>query len=268
METTENGKTKYVVPAIEKAFAVLEFVVNSDTGCTFNEIIDAIKLPKTTAFTVINSLVSCGYIEKSADKLFVPTIKLYSMGMKARNSIIKTHIFLEPLEGLRNATGFTAFLSIYDRGERVVIEKVDGYGALMLRAHIGERANLNTSSSGKAIAAYLDEDELNLVLSKGLKKVTNNSIYEKDRFIEHLELIRKQGYSLDDGEDDISLRCLGLPVFMSGNAIFGSVSISTTKENLPIDNIKSYLSILRMTAENISLKLGFEGNYSQRLWHK
>jgi len=265
METIENSKNKYVVPAIKKAFAILEYIIDSDTGCTFNEIIAAVKLPKTTVFAIINSLICCGYIEKDTRKLFRPTIKIYSAGMKAQSFIIKSHIFIEPLENLKTATGFTVFFSIYDKGERVVIEKVDGGGALLLRAYIGERASLNTSAAGKAIAAYLDDDEFSLVLSKGLKKVTEHSIYEKEEFLSHLKLIREMGYSLDDGEDDISLRCLGMPVFMSGNVIFGSVSISTTKENLPLDKINLYLSILKMTAENISLKLGFEGNYTQRL---
>lgn len=264
METDENKKGKYVVPAVEKTFAVLEHIIGSENGCSFNEIIDRMSLPKTTAFTVLNTLVYCGYIEKNKDKLFVPTIKTYSLGIQAKNAILKSHMFVRALENLRSATGFTAFFSIYDNGEKVTVEKVDGYGAILFRAYIGERANLNTSAAGKAMAAYLSDDELDLVFSKGLKKVTDNSICDEKDFLSQLELIREQGYALDNGEDDISLRCLGMPVFMSGDRIFGSVSISTTKENLPLEKISSYLSILRMTAENISLKLGFKGNYEQR----
>jgi DNA-binding IclR family transcriptional regulator len=265
MNTSESGKNKYLVPAVEKAFTVLEFIINSNTGCTFKDIIDELEIPKTTAFTVLNSLVHCGYVEKTEEKLFVPTIKIYSIGMKARKSIIKSHIFAGSLKNLRNATGFTVFFSIYDKGEKVVIEKIDGYGAIQFRAVEGERGNLNTSAAGKAIAAYLDNDELELILSKGLVKVTDNSISDEKEFLEHLKLVREQGYAMDNGEDDISLRCLGMPIFMNGNMIFGSVSISTTKETLPLDKIPQYLSILRLTADNISLKLGFEGNYDHRL---
>ena len=265
MRFDENGRNKYVVPAVEKAFGIMEFIIKSDLGRAFNEIIDGLKLPKTTAFTILNSLISCGYIEKTKDKLFIPTIKLYSLGMDVRNFVIKTRTFLLPLENLRDATGFTSFLCVYDKGEKVTIEKVDGYGAVLFRAYIGERTNLNTSGAGKAIAAYLNDEELHLVLSKGLKKITDNSIYEEKKFLDHLSLIRKQGYSLDDGEDDISLRCLGMPIFMNGGALFGSISISTTKENLPMDRLTQYLGILRVTAEDISVRLGFTGSYGQRL---
>ena len=145
------------------------------------------------------------------------------------------------------------------------MEKADGFGAFIFRAYVGERTNINTSAAGKAIAAYLDPGELELVISKGLKRMTENSICDADQFSQHLQLIRQQGYSLDNGEDDVSLRCLGMPVFMSGGSIFGSVSISTTKENLPLEKIGSYVDILRGTAEQISARLGFTGNYSQRL---
>lgn len=259
---------KYVIPTVSKAFAVLEHIIESGTGCTFNQIIEELDLPKTSAFTVLNSLIYCNYIEKSSDKLFVPTIKTYSLGVQAKKFIIKSHLFIRTLEDLRNATGFTVFLSSYDNGEKVTVEKVDGYGAIVFRSYVGERSCLNTSASGKAIAAYLDKESLELVLSKGLKKVTETSIYEEEAFLEHLRLIRQQGYSLDNGEDDISLRCLGLPVFMHQGEVFGSVSISTTKENLPLEKIDSYISILRIAAESISIKLGFEGDYGQRLKHQ
>lgn len=268
MEASNQAKTKYVIPTVEKAFSVLEYIIHSGTGRTFNQIIEEMALPKTTAFTVLNSLIHCGYIEKNGDKLFVPTIRTYSLGIEAKKFIIQSHLFTRALEDLRNATGFTVFLSIYDNGEKVTVEKVDGYGAIMFRSYIGERTRLNTSAAGKAIAAYLDQDDLDLVVSKGLTRVTDASICDETAFLEHLELIRRQGFSLDNGEDDISLRCLGMPVFMHGGLIFGSVSISTTKENLPLEKVESYISILRMAAENISLKLGFEGDYGLRMRHR
>ena len=40
-DNVENYKEKYLVPAIERAFAVLEYVISSDRGCTFNTIIKA-----------------------------------------------------------------------------------------------------------------------------------------------------------------------------------------------------------------------------------
>ena len=265
METAKKPENKYLIPSVEKAFAVLEHVLLSEDGCSFNQIMDELRLPKSTAFTVLNTLVHCGYIEKNSDKLYVPTIRTYSLGVNAKNAILKNHVFTRALENLRDATRFTSFLSIYDNGEKVTVEKADGFGAFIFRAYVGERTNINTSAAGKAIAAYLDPGELELVISKGLKRMTENSICDADQFSQHLQLIRQQGYSLDNGEDDVSLRCLGMPVFMSGGSIFGSVSISTTKENLPLEKIGSYVDILRGTAEQISARLGFTGNYSQRL---
>jgi len=265
VETAKKPDNKYRIPSVEKAFAVLEYILLSDGGYSFNDIMDELSLPKSTAFTVLNTLVYCGYIEKNSNKLYVPTIRAYSLGVNAKNSVLKSHIFTGALEDLRDATRFTSFLSIYDNGEKVTVEKADGFGAFIFRAYVGERTNLNTSAAGKAIAAYLDPGELELVISKGLKRMTENSICDAEEFCRHLQLIRSQGYSLDNGEDDVSLRCLGMPVFMNGGSIFGSVSISTTKENLPLDKISAYVDILRNTAEQISMRLGFNENYSERL---
>lgn len=265
VKTDKTAENKYIIPSVEKAFAVLEHILLSEAGCSFNEIMGELHLPKTTAFTILNTLCHCGYIEKNSDKLYVPTIRTYSLGVNAKNFILKNHVFTQALEHLRDTTRFTTFLSIYDNGEKVTVEKADGFGAFIFRAYVGERTNLNTSAAGKAIAAYLEPGELELVISKGLKRMTENSICDEKEFCAHLAMIRQQGYSLDNGEDDVSLRCLGMPVFMSGGSIFGSVSISTTKENLPLEKIRTYVDILRVTAELISTRLGFSGSYTQRL---
>jgi IclR family acetate operon transcriptional repressor len=42
--------------------------------------------------------------------------------------------------------------------------------------------------------------------------MTERTITDPDRLVEHLALIRERGYSLDDGEQEVGVRCVAVVV--------------------------------------------------------
>lgn len=158
---------------------------------------------------------------------------------------------LPRLKALRDETGHTVFFSLYENGEQVVWEKVDGPGSVLFKAFRGERKRLNISSAGKAIAAFLPPQELKLALQKGLQQATPNSIVSEEDFIQHLAEIRSQGYAIDDEEGEPGVYCIGVPVFTKDRMIYGAVSMSTLKSSLLQKGINQYISAVRSAAEDI-----------------
>jgi len=251
------SKNSYTVPALEKAFSILEHIAHSSSGYGLKDIHQELGIAKTTTFSILMTLIDCGFIRKTPDGLFVPTLKLTSLGIKAREFAYDANFILPQLEKLRESTGFTVFLCMYDNGEQVVLEKLDGTGTVMFKAYVGQRKRLNTSGSGKAIAAYLSPSDLQLVLDRGLEKFTTDSIADEGAFLAHLEEVRKHGYAVDDNEGEMGVRCVGAPIFMYGNRLYGAVSISTLNENLPLSEVPKYAKTLLGVTTDISKKLGF-----------
>lgn len=99
---------------------------------------------------------------------------------------------------------------------------------------------MNTTSVGKAITAFLPEKELQVMFSKGLQNLTPNSISTENTLRVHLQQVREFGYAVDDEEGEIGVRCIGVPIFLDGGNIFGSISLSTLKSNLPMQKIQEY----------------------------
>jgi IclR family acetate operon transcriptional repressor len=173
-------------------------------------------------------------------------------------------VFLPYLEQLRDNTHFTVHLCAYDKGETVCIEKIEGPGTIRFLSYVGERKLMNTSSGGKAIAAYLPENELNVMFSKGFSCLTPNSITNEHALRDHLNQIREYGYAVDDEEGEIGVRCLGAPIFMDDGFIFGAASLSTLKNNLPAQKFPEYSEKLMKVTEELSRLLGYTGPYPQR----
>lgn len=251
--------TPYLVPSVEKSINILEFLTNAEEACSLRDIFSALGIAKTTVFSILVTLVHCGLVQKTPEGLYMPTLKLTAMGIKAREFTERAYLLRPQLEHLRDEVGFTVFFCAYDNGEQIIQEKIDGFSSVTFKSYIGQRKKLNTSGGGKAICAFLSPPELKKVLDKGLVKLTDNSIYEDEAFLAHLEGIRQRGYAIDDNEGEIGVRCVGAPVFMYGGQLYGAVSISALSDRLPIDDMPKYAKLLLEVAANISKSLGYNG---------
>ena len=108
------------------------------------------------------------------------------------------------------------------------------------------------------MAAFLPERELQAMFAKGMLSLTANSITTEQAFREHLEQIRQYGYSIDDEEGELGVRCVAAPIFTDERQVFGAISLTTLKGNLPMQKIPEYGEKLIETAKVISASLGFK----------
>ena len=240
------------VPAIGKAFAILDYLAGSTEPKSLTEIAGSLLIPKTSAFSLLNSLCALGVLRKVEGGLYAPSIRLYTLGVAARISIAHNHELIQCLNQLRDEIGHTVFFSLYDDGELVVWEKVEGFESVLFKAYTGERKRLNTSSAGKAIAAYLSNVELEKAISMGMDIRTENSIVGREAFITHLEQIRACGYAIDDEEGERGIFCIGVPVFDASGKVFGAVSMSALKSRIAPGDIPNYTAALKRTADRVS----------------
>ncbi|RYD04759.1 hypothetical protein N752_12605 [Desulforamulus aquiferis] len=112
---------------------------------------------------------------------------------------------------------------------------------------------------GKIIAAYLpDEQIIKLVKENGLHSRTEKTITDINELLKHYEIVRAQGFAIDDEEHDPGLRCVAAPVRdFSGNVI-ASISVAGPTTRVTMDRISSELArMLIETANKISVQLGF-----------
>lgn len=259
------GKTaessKYAVPALEKSIAIMEHIAASGSGASFGDLSKELGLPRTSVYTILNTLEAYGYIRKTDSGSYCLGLKLYSLGMSALRGLNVKEIIVPYMERLRDETNFTVHLGAYDHGEFVCLEKIEGSGMVRFQSYAGERKRMNTSAVGKAIAACLPEHELRQVIDKGLVSLTPNSICTEPAFRDHLRHVRDLGYAVDDEEGEPGVRCIGVPLLMSDGIVFGAISLTTLKGNLPVQLLPQYGKRLIEVGQDISGRLGYKGDY-------
>jgi len=168
------------------------------------------------------------------------------------------------LRELAEKTKETVHLVILDQNEIVYIDKVEtdhNPSGLRMASRVGLRNPPHSCAVGKVLLADLPEETLNHFLKKGnLIKRTENTITDPTRLREHLDLVKRQGYAIDDEENEKGIRCVAAPIRDGTGRAVAALSISGPAFKVTKRAIQDSLKKEVMeTASQISQRLGFRG---------
>jgi IclR family acetate operon transcriptional repressor len=92
---------------------------------------------------------------------------------------------------------------------------------------IGKIEGPHATSIGKAILAWLPEDEMRRILAHGMKRYTENTITEFPALLETLRIVRRNGYAIDREEHLPGVICVGAAIRDHAGTVIGAISAST-----------------------------------------
>lgn len=256
-----SGEKSYHSPALERGLNILEYLCQNPEGKPFSEIYTNLGVPRTTAFTLLRSLIDNGYVRKDAAGFFHASLKVYSLGMEAARHLKKNELLLPDLTALRNELGCTVHALVYANEESIVLEKLDGTGAISFKSYVGERKSLHLSAAGKAILSYLPDDEFAFYAKGDLKRLTENSLCTKEQLVECRRQVREKGHSVDNEESEPGVFCLGVPIFTVDGGLLGAISVSSLKTLMDEKRQLECNRHIIQAGESISRKMGYTGQY-------
>jgi DNA-binding IclR family transcriptional regulator len=263
MSPKEPSKPNNLVQTIERVSSILDILAQRAEGISIRELSSTIELPKGTTHRLLSSLSYFGYVRQE------PKTRNYFLGLKfvELGQILLSQLDLrkvaEPfLRDLAERTKETIHLVILDRNEIVYIDKVEtdqNPSGLKMASRIGLRNPAHSSAVGKMILANSSEEELQIFFKeKSLVKRTDNTITDPVQLREHLKTVRKQGYAVDDEENEKGIRCVAAPIYNEIGKTVAAISITAPAFRVTKKSIQETLKKEVMeTALKISERLGF-----------
>jgi DNA-binding IclR family transcriptional regulator len=253
MKAKEEGSSA----AVERTLAILEAIAERESGMTNSEISRKLEIPKSTASYLLRTLEQCGYLRREPDtgqyRLGIKVLSL-SRGVQIGRDIKETA--LPVLKRLVEHSGLTAHIAVLDHGKMVYIEKVESPGFIQTSTWVGKRMQVNSTSVGKSIAAYLPKTELEAILKEqGLKKRTEKTITTQAKFLAELEKVRGRGYALDDEENSLGARCVAAPVFDTFGRPIAALGLSGTTSQINRAFLAKIAGMVQDAAKTISQNL-------------
>ena len=250
---------EYSVPAIERALSVLQCLAESKQGFSISEIGRRLKIPKSSAHLILTTLERRGFLQRNTQSgRYHFGLQLVSLSRTAIENLDLREEAKPFLRSLMQDSGLTAHMAVLERDEAVIIEKIEAPGLIRLASWIGRRLDVNCTSVGKVLLAFLPNDELdNLLRTKEFARHNSRTIISKSAFRRELTVVKQSGYAIDDEEDEPGVRCIGAPVFGENRKAVAAISVAGTTGQIALDRVPIIARMVKLTAQGISSRLGY-----------
>lgn len=214
--------------SLEKALDILDAVGASPQGLSQIELSARLKVPRTTLYRLLATLVARGMLRRdSARRVYCLGFRCFEMARSAHAMPDLSAAASVELRALRDLTGETSYLATLDGLEVLSLERCDGAHSQRSQAALGQRKPLHCTSQGKAILSALDEATREALLREiTLKALTPRTITDRRRLQAELRVTAARGWSVDDEEIALGVRCVGAPVVDADGKVRGAISVA------------------------------------------
>jgi DNA-binding IclR family transcriptional regulator len=250
----------YSIQALQRGIKVLDALLEARAPLSLQQICAHTGLPKSTAFRIIVNLLQGQYLVETEQGYWLG-LKMLRFGALVEEKLDLVQQARPFLLQLRDQVNETTHLAVLDDDLRVVyLEKLSTQHAVgLMISQVGITAPMHCTALGKAMVAFRPEDEIcDWICTHGLEAVTEATITDKDAFLQELREIRSRGYAVDNGEYEVSVRCVAAPIRDRTGTVIAAVSISGPGTRIPNPLIGSSMAMQVVeTASHISQALGY-----------
>jgi DNA-binding IclR family transcriptional regulator len=213
---TVNGAQR--VQSVVRAAELLKALGALGEPATVYDLADRCGLNRSTAWRILATLEDEGLVERDpASGRYGVGYALVALGAAAGHDplVRRAHA---PLRALAEACAETASLAVPRRLQLVYVDQVQA-PHVMAADWLGRATPLHATSTGKALLAWLSEDEIGVALPGRLERYTDTTITTRAVLRAELADIRARGYAVSRGELEPALWGVSAPVLDGGRAV-------------------------------------------------
>jgi DNA-binding IclR family transcriptional regulator len=253
------GAPRYAIQALDRAVSILHAFDAQQPELTLREIAARSGLHKSTAFRILVTLESHGFIDQNPTSgEYRLGMELFALGQLAVAKLDLLEIVRPFLQRLVERTKESAHLGTLQGGRVLYLDKVEGRHSLLMVSRVGDTAPAHCTSLGKAMLACLEDDEVRRLLSgRAWARRTPRTLRGQEALLADLAATRRRGYAVDDEELNVGVRCVGAALRDYTGAMVGAISIASPSARLPAAGVPALGDLLRRTAAEISGQIGY-----------
>lgn len=254
MANSENPDPRRL-QSVDRAFKIIEFLWEKDSA-TLSEIARHFDMPMSTAHIHLSTLVHSEYVVKSDDE-YRCSFRFLGTGGELRDDLTLYQAAKPEVDELRKNSGEHANLTVMENGYSVQLYKSQSPESIDDNASLGTHLYLHSTATGKAILAELTEEEIDSVIeNRGLPRLTEETITERDALFDELKTIQDQGYSVNRGEHYSGVCAVATSIKSNPDDTLGAISISGPLSRMGSQRIETEIvPKLRNKKNIIDLKL-------------
>jgi IclR family transcriptional regulator, acetate operon repressor len=240
------------VQSVDRAIDLLEIMTDLGGDAALSELAGAAGLPLPTIHRLMRTLVARGYARQLPSRRYTLGPRLIRLGESAGRQLGAS---ARPyLERLARDLGETANLAMIDRDMAVYVAQASSSHSMRMFTEVGRRVYCHCTGVGKMVLAELPDTTIREIVGRvGMPPATDKSITTVEDLLVEMGTIREQGYAVDDGEQEIGVRCFAVPVL--GAPTPTALSVSGPAARVTYEFGETALPMLHEAAREISGEL-------------
>ena len=242
------------VRSLTRALAILQCFDLDSEELTLKQIADRLDLPPATVLRLMTCLTQEGFLSKSTTKSYSLGTQTYLLGAIASNHF-RLHRVANPiLLSLSNAIGEAISVYGIEGEDRVCYDHVESQHSMRCVVRVGERFPLWAGAGGKCLLAFASEALVERELGK-LQSLTGNTIVDRDKFRQELELIRNTEEAVSFSEREVGITSTAVPIFSSQNKVQYTLSVASPTGRGTEEAIRRFIDRSKEAARAIAKQL-------------
>jgi DNA-binding IclR family transcriptional regulator len=256
LEVPADGRT-----SIEKAIDLLvAFGERGHVGVGVSELARRARLSKSTAFRVLGLLNGCGIVERVGTGYRLGAL-LYDLGAQPNSPAYASmrDLLTPSLAELFLLTQETVHLAVLHGSDVLFLNRISGHHSVASPHRIGGRAPAQDTAAGRALLAF-DSEAAEQSLTALATVPPQRTSVEPAQLEEQLARVRATGIAFDEGNADMGLSCVAMPVFAPGGQPVAALSVSAAAGKM---DIRVLSAALRQVSHVAGLALARSGSYGR-----
>ncbi|MGW1740600.1 IclR family transcriptional regulator [Nocardia sp. NPDC001965] len=219
-----------VVGAVLKACTLLGHFSADRPVWTLNDLTTASGMNKTTVFRLMATLIQAGWVDRTDEGAYRVAMPVFEIGSAALAKLDIRSAAKPFMADLATTFGNTAYLMVPADQGAVCIDLLEGRNALVVAGiNVGSVMPYHAAAGPIVMLAYSQALRDRWITAE-LPAITERTITEVDRLVEHLDGIREAGYSLSDSDYLPGVAAVGAPVLGRDGSVVASISVGGRAE--------------------------------------
>lgn len=235
VDSSVLGRAALILSAFERSGPVLSLA----------ELSAHTRLPKSTVHRFAEQFLELGWFERSVGGYRIG-LRLFEVGGLADRRAKLAECAAPHLQHLAAQTRCAVHLGVLDGTDVIYLAKLPVRG-LNVPTRDGGRMPATCTGLGKAMLAFLPEEQLQEVLGVGLERRTRASITDAGVLRRELEVVRDTGVAFDREEACLGVSCVAAPIRGAGRAI-GALSVTGFTDRFDAEAVEP---LVRAAAQRI-----------------
>ena len=221
-----------------------------------------LRRPRSTTYRLMAQIEKVGFLDRDSETgLYRLGIRLAALGELAQRSTSLQRISQPVVRRLSRQTGETATLLLLVDGEGIAVLHSESPHRVVAKGILGRYWPLHASAGGKALLAWLPEEEAKGLLIKRLARYTPTTLVTQTALKKEFKQIRERGYATVRGEFIDDVWGAAVPIFNHREELEGAVTLGGPRSRVTRARLPELGKILIAAGEEVSRSLGYARDY-------